>query len=208
MASPQIPHGDVGTEVVLENDQVKVWNLDLEPGQASDWHHHHHWYVTIVTVPGTLKAEFADGTRPYRYLSGGGCPLPGQRLDPPGNQRGPIPLHQRYRRAEEQRVAILIPEWDPPASSARRADQVLRGSGRLGEGDPAGQRDHQHAPGEEGEGGQGGRQHSRPKHHRQARQGRTQNRRSAPGTGARRPGGTPPFDTDRSEGPLHDDGPS
>ena len=64
------------------------------------------------------------------------------------------------------------------------------------------------APGEEGEGGQGGRQHSRPKHHRQAGQGRTQNRRSAPGTGARRPSGTPPFDTDRSERPLHDDGPS
>ena len=38
--------------------------------------------------------------------------------------------------------------------------------------------------------------------------GETQNRRSAPGTGPRRPGGTPPFDTDRSERPLHDDGPS
>ncbi len=62
MTSPQDPHGDVGTEVILENDQVKVWNLDLAPGQASDWHHHHHWYVTIVTVAGTLKAEFADGT--------------------------------------------------------------------------------------------------------------------------------------------------
>ena len=35
----------------------------------------------------------------------------------------------------------------------------------------AGQRDHHHAPGEEGEGGQGGRQHSRPKRHRQAGQG-------------------------------------
>lgn len=25
-------------------------------------HHHDYWYVTIVTVPGTLKAEFTDGT--------------------------------------------------------------------------------------------------------------------------------------------------
>ena len=62
MTSPQDPHGDVGTEVILENDRVKVWNLDLAPGQASDWHHHHHWYVTIVTVPATFKADFADGT--------------------------------------------------------------------------------------------------------------------------------------------------
>ena len=59
---------------------------------------------------------------------------------------------------------------------AWRPDQVLRGPGRLGEGDPAGQRDHHNAPGEEGEGGQGGRQHSRPKHPRQAGQGRAENR--------------------------------
>ena len=62
MTSPQNPDGDVGTEVVFENDHVKVWNLDLQPGESSSWHTHHHWYVTIVTVPGTLKAEFTDGT--------------------------------------------------------------------------------------------------------------------------------------------------
>ena len=62
MNSPQNPDGDVGTEVTFENEHVKVWNLDLQPGQSSQWHHHHHWYVTIVTVPGTLKAEFVDGT--------------------------------------------------------------------------------------------------------------------------------------------------
>ena len=73
---------------------------------------------------------------------------------------------------------------------ARRPDQVLRGPGRLGEG------------------GQGGRQHSRPKRHRQAGQERAQNRRGAPGAGARRPSGTPPFDTDRPERPLHDGRPS
>ena len=48
------------------------------------------------------------------------------------------------------------PEAEPDRA-AKGPDQVLRGSGRLGEGDPPGQRDHHHAPGEEGEGGQGGR---------------------------------------------------
>ena len=91
---------------------------------------------------------------------------------------------------------------------ARRPDQVLRGSGRLGEGDQPGQRDHHHAPGEEGEGDQGGRQHSRPKHHLQDGQGGDENRRRTPGTGTRRPGFTPPFDTDRPEGTLHDGSPS
>jgi quercetin dioxygenase-like cupin family protein len=62
MNSSQNPDGEVGTHFLLENEHVKVWNLDLQPGQASDWHHHHHWYLTIVTVPGTLKAEFVDGS--------------------------------------------------------------------------------------------------------------------------------------------------
>ena len=62
MNSAQNPDGEVGTEFLLENGHVKVWNLDLEPGQSSQWHHHNHWYVTIVTVPGTLRADFADGS--------------------------------------------------------------------------------------------------------------------------------------------------
>ena len=83
MTSPQNPDGNVGTEVVLENDHVKVWNLDLQPGESSSWHTHHHWYVTIVTVPGTLKAEFTDGTSSTdtyelgRYISGTRTPSTG-----------------------------------------------------------------------------------------------------------------------------------
>ena len=91
---------------------------------------------------------------------------------------------------------------------ARRPDQVLRHSGGLREGHPHGQRDHHHAPGETGEGGQGGRQHSRETCHRQDGQGRDENGRRAPGAGDRSAGFTPPFDTDRPEGPLHDGGPS
>ena len=62
MNSPQNPDGEVGTQFMFENDHVKVWNLDLEPGQSSQWHHHQNWYVTIVTVPGTLRADFTDGS--------------------------------------------------------------------------------------------------------------------------------------------------
>ena len=62
MNSPQNPDGEVGTQFLFENDHVKVWNLDLEPGQSSQWHHHQNWYVTIVTVPGTLRADFTDGS--------------------------------------------------------------------------------------------------------------------------------------------------
>ncbi len=54
--------GDVGTEFQFEDGDVKVWDLVLEPGQSSDWHHHTRRYVFIVTRAGTLKTEFEDGS--------------------------------------------------------------------------------------------------------------------------------------------------
>ena len=54
--------GDVGTEFKFEDDDVKVWDLVLEPGQSSDWHHHTNRYVFIVTRPGTLRTEHDDGS--------------------------------------------------------------------------------------------------------------------------------------------------
>ena len=54
--------GDVGTEFQFEDGDVKVWDLVLEPGQSSDWHHHTRRYVFIVTRQGKLKTEFEDGS--------------------------------------------------------------------------------------------------------------------------------------------------
>ena len=59
--------GDVGTHFQYENEHVKAWNLVLEPGQASPWHHHTMHYLFIITEPGTLRAEFDDGTSSERY---------------------------------------------------------------------------------------------------------------------------------------------
>ena len=50
--------------------------------------------------------------------------------------------------------------------------------------------------------------HSGAKYYRQAGQGRDENGPRTLGTSARSPGFTPPFDTDRPQGPLHDGGPS
>ena len=54
--------GDVGTHFVLENEYVKVWDLILEPGRSSSWHHHTMNYLFVVTEPGRLRVEFDDGT--------------------------------------------------------------------------------------------------------------------------------------------------
>ena len=39
--------GDVGQRIVFENDQVRIWEINLEPGQVQDFHLHYHPYVII-----------------------------------------------------------------------------------------------------------------------------------------------------------------
>lgn len=55
--------GDIASQVLFENDKVKIWNLIVEPGEASDWHMHERDYVTVVVEGGGLVVEFADGTQ-------------------------------------------------------------------------------------------------------------------------------------------------
>ena len=55
--------GDIASVVLFENERVKIWNLIVEPGEASDWHLHGRDYVTVVVESnGGLDAEFGDGT--------------------------------------------------------------------------------------------------------------------------------------------------
>ncbi|MFL2763847.1 MAG: hypothetical protein ACJ0A6_02405 [Dehalococcoidia bacterium] len=54
--------GEIATDVLFENDKVKVWNLILKPGEASDWHMHKRDYITICIEGGGLDAEFHDGS--------------------------------------------------------------------------------------------------------------------------------------------------
>ncbi len=57
------PLGDIASVVLFENERVKIWNLIVEPGEASDWHLHERDYVTVVVEGGGLTAEFDDGTK-------------------------------------------------------------------------------------------------------------------------------------------------
>ncbi|HIM60641.1 MAG TPA: hypothetical protein EYM41_08710 [Dehalococcoidia bacterium] len=55
--------GEIATDVLFENDRVKIWNLTIEPGESSDWHLHGRDYVTVVVESnGGLDAEYGDGT--------------------------------------------------------------------------------------------------------------------------------------------------
>jgi len=40
--------GGVGTQVLYEDDDVRVWEMTLEPGEWSDLHHHDHDYILAI----------------------------------------------------------------------------------------------------------------------------------------------------------------
>ena len=63
MSRGDAPLGDIASVVLFENERVKVWNLIVEPSQASPWHLHERDYVTVVVEGGGLTAEYEDGRR-------------------------------------------------------------------------------------------------------------------------------------------------
>ena len=54
------PLGAVANQFLFENDRLKMWHLNLQPGESSDWHVHDLDYVTVVVEPGKLLREWED----------------------------------------------------------------------------------------------------------------------------------------------------
>ncbi len=59
---PERELGGVGSYVLFENEHVRVWQYNLEPGECSDWHRHTNNYLFVATVSGQLQIEFDDGS--------------------------------------------------------------------------------------------------------------------------------------------------
>jgi len=54
--------GDIATNVLFENDHVKIWDLIVEPSGASSWHLHLRDYITVVVESADIILELANGT--------------------------------------------------------------------------------------------------------------------------------------------------
>ena len=54
--------GAVATKLVFENDRVKVWEMLLDPGEASDLHTHTMDYFFYVIEGESIDADSPDGT--------------------------------------------------------------------------------------------------------------------------------------------------
>ena len=48
------PSTNIGTELLFENDAVRVWSMELAPGQESPYHVHKLDYVYVYVTPSRL----------------------------------------------------------------------------------------------------------------------------------------------------------
>ncbi len=61
MSANEEPSGDVATEFVFENEYVRVWRMDLAPGESSDFHTHELPYLMCTIEGESIDADFSDG---------------------------------------------------------------------------------------------------------------------------------------------------
>lgn len=48
MGGKQEVTGNVATSVLFENERVKVWEMDLKPGEDTDMHYHSMDYLLVI----------------------------------------------------------------------------------------------------------------------------------------------------------------
>jgi hypothetical protein len=53
----------VGTRLLFENERVRVWDLQLAPGESTGVHRHTSDYLYVVIGDGMLQTVYADGRR-------------------------------------------------------------------------------------------------------------------------------------------------
>jgi quercetin dioxygenase-like cupin family protein len=53
---------NVGTQLLFENEQVRVWDLRLMPGESTGLHRHTEDFFYVVIGDGQLQTRYADGT--------------------------------------------------------------------------------------------------------------------------------------------------
>ena len=67
-----IPPEKMGvTDVMVDNDSVRIMRNTVEPGKQTGWHVHDNDYVAILITPAELRSEISDGTVTTRTITPG-----------------------------------------------------------------------------------------------------------------------------------------
>ena len=62
MSAQEAPSHPIGSRVLYEDDRLRVWELEVEPGDTFPQHHHMLDYVTVALDEGHLEVLDADGS--------------------------------------------------------------------------------------------------------------------------------------------------
>ena len=60
-AEKGITLGEVGQRIVFENEHVRIWEINLDPGETIDFHVHFHPYIVISLGGGENEIETIFG---------------------------------------------------------------------------------------------------------------------------------------------------
>jgi quercetin dioxygenase-like cupin family protein len=60
----QVELGPVGQEVIFENDQVRIWEITLDPGANQPWHRHENPYIVIALEAADNRIDSIAGGEP------------------------------------------------------------------------------------------------------------------------------------------------
>ena len=55
------PLGNVANHLLFENGRVRVWRMELAPGESSDFHEHMLPYVLCILEGESIDADLEDG---------------------------------------------------------------------------------------------------------------------------------------------------
>jgi hypothetical protein len=55
--------GEIGQRIVLENEHVRVWEINLDPGETIDFHIHFHPYIVVSLGGGENEIETIFGNK-------------------------------------------------------------------------------------------------------------------------------------------------
>jgi hypothetical protein len=62
-AAKGITLGEVGQRIVLENEHVRIWEINLDPGETIDFHIHFHPYMVVSLGGGENEIETIFGNK-------------------------------------------------------------------------------------------------------------------------------------------------
>jgi quercetin dioxygenase-like cupin family protein len=72
MSEPGQEANPIGTALVFEDDRVRIWRIELEPGEEAPFHTHHLDYTSIIVEGDVVERCNADGTRERLEVQPGG----------------------------------------------------------------------------------------------------------------------------------------